>query len=259
MQLPDTVRIATPADDELLRSIVNHPEVARWNSSDGAPAFNPSDYTAHAKSFAVIAEGGCFLAPALEQGAYAVHTNMLPTAHGAAALRAAHDALAFVFLRTDVEQLYSMVPSNNPQAGWFAQAMGFRKTFVAKDGWCQGGRWYDLQHYTMGIDDWVQRKPIILAQIGRWFHSTLEERGGAVEHAQDELHDSYVGAAYELINCGRVDKACRLYNRWARYAGYQPFEILSTDPLRIDIHDCVLRLGTTGGQAYFEIEERAHG
>lgn len=233
-----TARIATPEDNALLTSICMHPEVRRWTAFDGAPDFDPSAYTDHPKSFAVIVNDGCFTCPALEQGAYAVHTNLLPSCRGAAALREAQHFLNFVFLHTDAEQLVSMVPANNPQTLWFARAMKFRETYRRPDVWLSGGVKHAMQYLRFDIDDWVLATRDLQA-LGHDFHEGLGEHQ---THAEDPVHDAYVGAAWALIQAGQVDKAQRLYGRWARAAGYQPFEIVSRDPLRIDIGTCVLHM-----------------
>lgn len=233
--------LATPSDNELLESIMMHPEVRKWNACNGTPPFNPARYTAHPKSFAVLVDGGCFLAAALEKEAYAVHTNLLPTCRGRKAVEVGAEALNFAFLETDATQLVSMVPDNNPQARWFALRMGFRETFRREGVWRVDGRAYGMQFFRMDIDDWVLLGG--LAHVGQAFHAELHAQAPWLdEHPEDPVHDAYVGACSAMISLGKIDKSLTLYNRWARAAGYAPFTVISRDPLRLDIASCVLRI-----------------
>lgn len=234
-------RFATPADDALLTSILMHPEVRRWVAHDDAPPFDPTKYTAHPKSFAVLVDGGAWLAPALEDRSYGVHTALSPRLRGARALAAAAAALELAFVHTDAEQLWTMVPENNPQAMWFALRAGFRAHSRRDAVWLSGGRRWAMSYLRMDVDGWIQGSAAMRG-VGQAFHAMLESHGHAADHADDPTHDRYVGYATTLALAGQVDKAHRIYNRYARACGYEPFEILSRDPLNINIHSHVLQL-----------------
>lgn len=238
-------RFALPADDALLTSILMHPEVRRWVAHDGAPPFDPTKYTAHPKSFAVLVDGGAWLAPALEERSYGVHTALSPQLRGARALAAAVSALEFAFVNTDAEQLWTMVPENNPQAMWFALRSGFRAHSHRKGVWLSGGRRWAMTYLSLDVDSWIMASAA-MRQVGQAFHAMLESHGQPAEHAEDETHDRYVGFAYTLAHVGQADKAQRIYNRYARACGYEPFEIVSRSPLRIDIHSHLLQLDAEG-------------
>jgi hypothetical protein len=230
-QPPAKPRLATPADDDLLVSLVTHPQVARWNSPDGGAAFDPKEFTAHPTNFALIVAGGCFLARALEQGAFAIHTNFLPDARGAHALRESREALRYAFLATPAEQLVTMVPADNPVALWFAHGMGFRDTYRRANAWVKGGERFDVQYMRLDIDDWVLADDACKAQ-GDAFHHLL---GDEVTHASDDVHDAFVGAGVLMVANSLIDKAVRIYGRWARAAGYQPFAVHTREPLVLDV------------------------
>jgi len=230
-QPPAKPRLATPADDELLVSLVTHPQVARWNTPDGGAPFDPAEFTAHPTNFALIVAGGCFLARALEQGAYAIHTNFLPDARGAHALRESREALRYAFLATAAEQLVTMVPADNPTALWFAHGMGFRDTYVRRGAWVKDGQTFDVQYMRLDIDDWVLGDHACWMQ-GEAFHHLL---GDEVSHTPDAVHDAFVGAAVLLVANRLIDKAVRIYGRWARAAGYEPFAVQSREPLVLDV------------------------
>lgn len=251
-------RLATVADNALLTSIVMHPAVRQWNELDGPRVdFDPAKYSAARNSFAVVIEDklgavGCFLAFAIERCAYAIHTNLLPNCRGARAMDAAAAALEFAFVATDAEQLWTMVPECNPKAMWFAHAMGFRDAYKRSGVWQQDGELHAMTYMRMDIDDWVLRMSMV--EMGQRFHEMLVAKGGQVDHAHDPMHDAYVGAAMAMTAAGRINKGLWLYGRWARVAGYEPYAVLSENPLRIDIGSCVLRVQNDD----FIIEEPAH-
>lgn len=236
-----TPRFATPADDALLTSILMHPQVRQWVSHDGAPPFDPTKYTAHAKSFAVLVDGGAWLAPCLERDTYGVHTALLPELRGQRALDAAAAALEFAFIHSDAQQLWTMVPANNVRAGWFAREMGFKPHSRREGVWRSEGQAWAMDYLRTDIDSWVVANTS-MRRVGQAFHAFLEQNGQPAEHVEDPIHDRYVGLAYTLAHVGQVDKAQRVYNRYARACGYEPFDILSRSPLRINIHSHVLEL-----------------
>lgn len=230
-----TARFATPADDDLLTSIVMHPDV---HVTNGGGVFDPARYTAHPTSFAVIVDGGCFLADALEQGAFGIHTNFLPSARGAHAIEQSADALRLAFTATPAEVLYTKVAGQRATA-LFAHIMGFHDTFK------QG----DMQFMRMDLDDWILRDPLVETQ-GEAFHTLL---GDLATHGADPVHDRFVGAAWLMLSGLQYEKAERVYGRWARHAGYEPFRFISAEPPRIDIGTAVLTLRPELGD--FTIED----
>lgn len=230
-----TARLATPADDALLASIVLHPDV---HATNGGGAFDPAHYTAHPKNFAVVVDGGCFLADALERASYGIHTNFLPSDRGRHAVEQSADALRLAFTATDAETLYTKVIGQRSTA-LFAHLMGFKDTFQS------GG----AQFMRMDIDDWVLRDPEV-SNVGEAFHEAL---GELATHDHDPVHDRFVGAAVQMLRAIQYEKAERIYGRWARHTGYQPFTFISAEPARIDIGTCVLALQPADGS--FTIED----
>ena len=252
-------RLATVDDHDLLKQIVMHPDVRQCNELEGEPReFQPEKYTgADGNSFSVVIEDklgpvGCFTAFAIEQASYLIHTSLSNTCRGVSACAASHAALDFAFTRTDAEHLWTMVPLCKPHVLRFSRHMGFRDTFLRPDAWQEHGVKCDVQHMRMDIDDWTQRA--FLAPLGERFHGVLVEKGGHVNHISDPMHDAYVGAAWAMTMGGQLHKGMRIYGRWARACGYQPYRILSVDPLRINIGNAVLRAENND----FIVEEPEH-
>jgi hypothetical protein len=254
------IRFATPADDALLASICEHDQVRPACVQDGAtPAFEPARYTAHAKSRAVLAFDdagqalGAWLMCALEQDAYGIHTNLLPSCRGRRAIETATAALQFCFIHTDAMQLWTCVPGCNRPAAWFAHHMGFRDEFTRAHVWLKDGQRWDMTYMRMDVDHWIQGSQA-MQEVGERFHELRAAHGTPPNHGHDPIHDRYAGAAWMFIEAGQFDKAHHVYNRWARACGYQPLQYLSFEPLRIDIGDAVIHIDADA----VSFEEKTH-
>jgi hypothetical protein len=246
------MRLATIADKERVETICNDPVIRLWTAFEGAPACDATRYLT-APSFAVIGESGCFLAHHLDTTRYVIHTNLLPECRGAKAVEASKEALALAFLKTDATELMTMVPATIPHARLLARQMGFRVLFNRQAVWPALGELHAMGFYSLSLDDWILSDHC--AAAGSAFHERLHGELGLKAHRHDQAHDAYVGAAVEMIKAGNVSKAIATYNRWARFALYQPVEIVSTEPLRIDIKQCVLRI--EGDQFFMEAPHHA--
>ncbi len=245
-------RFATLSDTAEVNRICSHPEVRAWTASDGSPPFDAEKWLRR-DCIVVLAGGTCFLANPVGSQTYQVHTNILQEARGKTALVNAGLSLMLAFLGTDAETFVTCVASNNLRAAWFTRAMGFRPTFVQPARWLHRGKMWDLTHYSLGVDEWILQGQ--LAPVGKMFHSELEGMGHK-SHGEDHAHDCYVGAAVALISAGKPNKAAKIYNRWARAAGYVPLEIVSSDPLLIDVRDFLIRV--EAGQIKLEVKEKEH-
>lgn len=245
-------RFAAEADADLITSICSHPEVRKWTAQDGAPDFDVKRWL-HPNNMVVLVEGGCFLSNWLGDQTFGVHTNFLPQARGRNAIVSGTMALMLGFLASNAESFLTMVPENNRSAAWFTKVMGFRPTFTQQGRWKQGGKDWKVTHYRLDIDDWILQGHLIAA--GRAFHKQLEGLNLQPAHADDWVHDCYVGTACAMIAHGKVGKAVKIYNRWALSAGYSPMKILSQNPLRLDLRDFDICVGTAG-DAKFELKEK---
>lgn len=243
------MRLATPADVQRIEEVCNHPLIRVWTACDGAPPCSGAQYVT-APSFSVIGEEGCFLAKHLDPGRYAIHTNLLPEHRGEFAVEAAKAALAVAFLQTDAMELVTFVPATIPHARLLARRMGFRFLFNRGSIWPVNGERYGMGFYSLTLDDWIASGACQAA--GAAFHDRLHGELHVEAHGHDLIHDSYVGAAIEMIRAGNVRKGIAIYNRWARFAFYESVRIVSEAPLRIDIRQCVLRV--EGDQFFMEAQ-----
>jgi len=247
-------RYATLSDTALVNSICGDPEVRKWTANDGAPPFDATPWLTSRTALVVLVDGGCFLSNHLGDTTYEVHTNVLPGFRGKAAIINGGLALMLAFLTSPAETFKTRVPANNLRAKWFAEALGFRPTFLQERKWLQGGVLHDIIHYSLSIDEWILRGH--LATVGKLFHQEVEKLEGHPPHAEDFAHDCYVGAAVAMCNAGHPTKALKLYNRWALESGYVPMKLLSTSPLVVDAQDFLIE--GVKGEMVLKLKEMDH-
>src|SRR5262249_14929094 len=152
--------------------------------------------------------------------------------------------LSFMFLRTDAMRIVTRVPHLcdifRKACHAYGRALGFGKEFERKACWpTMDGRMVDMDFLAIEYEAWV-RKLSGLEKAGHDFHEWLSEEFKArdlaeIPHPDDPSHDVRVGACSEMIRGGQYEKAVILYNRWARFAGYQPISLVSANPIIIDI------------------------
>lgn len=193
------------------------------------------------RNVALMCDHGGLLFHWQEPGIYEVHTQFLEPARGQPAIEFTQAALEWMFLRTSAMEILTKVPVPNVGAAWLAQKVGCRLEFTRDDAWPTPQGAVAMKYYAIRWHDWVGKAPG-LAERGHEFHEWLTQakvaRGlGLDPHPDDSSHDQMVGATMEMFLAGQVDKACILYNRWARFAGYAPIQVIGMDPLEIDISD----------------------
>lgn len=233
------MRFATASDVARIEEICNDPRIRLWTAFDGAPPCRGEQYVA-APSFTILGEEGCFLVKHMEEQRYCFHTNLLPHCRGAKALAAAREALRMAFLHTDCRELVTMVPGNMPHAALMARLAGLRQRFERPNIWLANGVRFGMAFYGLTLEEWICIGSCV--GVGHAFHARLHGELGMPAHPQDPVHDAFVGAAVEMIRAGQLHKAVATYNRFARFAFYEPVRIVSEEPLRIDIAQCVLRV-----------------
>jgi hypothetical protein len=180
-------------------------------------------------------------------GIYEIHMNFLEAYRGQYAIEAAIEACRWLFTRTNCMMLVTRVPAFNKSAEVAAKKVGGRLWFERKAIWPTADGPVDVAFYTLTLQEWSQRYPGSLIESGRAFHARLEqeyERHNFVHqpHPDDAAHDLAVGLCVEMIYGGEAEKGIILYNRWARLAGYAQMNIVSRNPLVIDISEALLHV-----------------
>lgn len=155
-------------------------------------------------------------------------------------------AFNWMFTKTDACELMTQCPQGNVPAKAGARAVGCTHVFTTRPVWLMGEKLVAVDIYSILIHHWVKIADHLVG-IGEKFHDDLEQKymesGKIIEiHEEDETHNRYVGATFEMIKYGQVAKAVSFYSRWAIMARYEPIKVLSFNPLVIDIRDSRLKV-----------------
>lgn len=232
-------------DPAEINAIFNDPEVFRWIKLPGLEKIDATDLVFELRNYFLIANGGCLAFIYQEPGVYEVHNNFLKEFRGRNALRESMAAIYWMFTHTDCMTLLTKVPEFNKGAEVMSRAVGGTKDFERKNTWPTDDGSVDVSYWSLKYEEWVKRTPSLMG-VGREFHDSLEvqlARHGVTEnHPDEDCHDLYVGACVETIRGGQPDKAVALYNRWAKFAGYETISLVSRDPIIIDISSAILLL-----------------
>ena len=244
------VRRSFDADE--INPILNDPMVFRYAAHEGIQSFDLGPLLADPRNVLLMADRGGIIFHWQALGVYQVHTNFLKAARGYSGpgtyvLNACRAAYRWMFANTDCLTLLTMIPAHNRAAAMFAPMAGWTKEFERKDIWpsIEDGV-VDMNFLALRYDDWVRKTPELILS-GREFHEQVErefERHGAQDkkHPDEDCHDLHVGACYEMIRGGQLDKAIILYNRWAQFAGYGLIEIVSHNPVVLNLGNCLIQV-----------------
>jgi hypothetical protein len=232
-----------------INRILNDPSVFPLISVPDQSPIDATDLVRDPRYVFLMSEGGVIIfVPDVEptSGLYEVHINFLDGHRGADALEVVRAALRWIFTRTTAMTLVTRVPIFNRAAEAMCWAIHGQLWFVRPAVWPTKDGPVDLKFYRLSIDDWMRRCKA-LGETGKEFHRHLESeyaRHGFVHepHPDDDSHDHAVGAAVEMIYGGEPEKAAILYNRWARIAGYRMMNLISKNPLVIDIGESLLHV-----------------
>lgn len=222
---PPLALLEISRDAREFNRIANHPSVHPHVMATGP--IDLTDLLADDYNVGFLGEDCAFLAHCHEPGVFEVHSMALPSARGRHVYDCAMAAIRCMFVATPARELLTRVAVDNLAALALTRKVGFALDFERAIAW--DGK--PVRYFALRYPDWVRRQTWLEAS-GRWFHDLLGEQS----HDEDPAHDLHVGACVEMVKAGNADKGVILYNRWARFAGYAPIEIVSYEPLVLDIH-----------------------
>lgn len=213
-----SIRIADNAI--LANEIANHPDIINYVSwtgetidlqplvdSDGCIIFENGDH-------------GCFLLARSDYESYVVHTLFRRKTPSKLILETAKKAMWLSFIEHDVMELTSSACQTNPRAYRLMIKNGFKLMFESPSKFAEGKK---ERMCRLTIDEFIIQNED-LGKAGEEFHDLVED---TTDHADDPIHDRYVGAVISMVKADNIVKAERVYNKWAALAGYAP---LSYDP-----------------------------
>jgi len=242
------IEITRHTDAAHINAILNHPDVYPWvrGPVDGPLDMGPLMQQAGEHVYVLMGVHGGQVYERLQPGLFEVHSQFLAAGRGAWAIEATRQSLEWMFTRTEAMELLTRVPHGNAPAKALAKGIGGTFEFTNPKGWVMHGKPVPADIYSLKIQDWIRTAPG-LVEKGQWFHDRLEQelaRHGASElaHPDDEAHDRHVGAAVGMFLGGQPHKGAVIYNRFAALGGYHPIEIVSLDPLAVDIGTAVLEM-----------------
>lgn len=211
--------------------IANDPSVLPFIVQKGVPAVDLTSFFDTPQNLGFLFHDCAFLVHFLEPGVYEVHSMALPHVRGRYVYEAATTAIRFMFFATDAMELLTKVVDGNVAAAALARKVRFSPEFTRSSAWLAEDGPKDVQHYAIRYPEWVKHQDWLRA-AGEWFHSLS---GVSEDHPDDASHDLYVGAMVETVLGSQPDKAAILYNRWARFAGYDLVDIVNRDPLTFEV------------------------
>lgn len=232
-------------DPALMNRVINDPSVRPWVGG-GDTELDITPWTSNPANVILVNEHGGFCGIKMEPGVYELHTNILPEGRGAKAVYAAREACHYLFTKTDAQEIVTKVPAFNKAAERFARTFGYTERFRRANAMMGPDGLSDITFFAYTIDQWVAADDL-LPFYGEWFHHELEQAkiaaGSALPvHDDDPSHDRAVGAAIAMIRAGHATKGVWYYNRWARFAGYATIELLSINPVIVDVRDAIVEI-----------------
>jgi hypothetical protein len=233
-------------DSAPLNEICMHPEVRPWLGFPETEALKPIDLSltvGNPNNFTFLTnhQDGAYVLVKLQQGLYAAHSLAKPSARGRPMLRLMREGFSTMFLSTDAIEIITQIPDGNDNAKGWSELAGFRPTFRREAFFPLMGETVGCQFLSLTYGDWVTKDRENL-RMGRLFHERLDAQGVKVDHPDDAVHDSWVGATICAAIRGNVSKGVALYNRYAVIAGYQPASLISVTPPVVDTGNAVVSI-----------------
>jgi hypothetical protein len=211
--------------------IANDPSVLPFIAPKGIDEIDLTAFFEEPKNLGFMYRDCAFLVHWLEPGVYEVHSMALPNVRGRYVYEAASTSIRYMFFATDAMELLTKVVDGNVAATALARKVRFSPEYTRPGIWMAEDGPKDVQHLAIRYPGWVKHQDWLRAG-GEWFHSLA---GVSEDHPDDAAHDLYVGAMVETVLGGQPDKAVILYNRWARFAGYDLVSIVDYSPLTFEV------------------------
>jgi len=231
---------------ERINEIVNHSSIYPSICGFHTEPLDLTTITANHNHICLVGEHGCVLFIKHQAGVYEFHTSVLPEGRGEWMVKGSRFAFNWMFCNTDAFELLTKCPYGNVAAKAGAKVVGCSLRFTTRPIWPMDGKLVPVDVYSIMLQEWVKNADT-LVDSGKWFHKSLDIEYNRIGialsvHAEDEVHDRYVGAAIEMIRGGQAGKAINFYNRWASLSDYKKIGLISVNPLIIDIDDCKLNI-----------------
>lgn len=246
---PPRVDLQRAFSAKFFNTVVNHPDVRPFVEDPALGVIDLTEQVAHPKNVLLTGQfGGCMCFQRVP-GLYEIHTAILPDGRGPWALAFVKAGSHFMFTKTDAVEIVTRVPHGHPAARSLSVAAGMHLELTRFDGCMFGGKLTPADIYTLPISAWIQKAPGLI-ETGQRVHAEMNEQAKRLgikgtPHERDDDHDRIVGAAFDMILGGQIDKACAAYNRWGLLARHPFIQAISNSPptIKMDIGTLALRNG----------------
>lgn len=230
-----------------INRILNDPGVFPDISIPDQKPFDVTPLVTDPRFIFLRAEGGVIAFLPEDEYHYQVHTNFLEGYRGKYAVEASLQAYRWMFTHTNCMLLCTRVPCFNKSAEAFCEKVGASLWFERKECWPSSQGNVDCKFFSMSIDEWSRKHPKPLIASGKAFHARLKEEYARHKfahdpHTDEDSHDLAVGLCAEMIYGSQPEKAIIIYNRWAHVAGYRMINLISRNPLVVDIGEAILHV-----------------
>jgi len=248
------VHVDRAFDARFLNKLANHPDIRPWVADAAEGVLDLTKQVENRENVLLQGAYGACMLFKLIPGIYEVHSQVEPQARGPWSLGLARAVLHWMFTRTDAYEVVTRVPRPHKAAKGLSLAAGMHFEFTREEGCRFQGEHVPVDVYSIRIQDWVS-KAQGLEEVGRWFHERLHAEARRVgitkpAHADDQNHNQFVGACWQMAQAGQLAKAVLTYNRWSQIARHAPIELVSLKPPIIKMDIGLLKIS----QGYFEVE-----
>lgn len=203
-------------------------------------------FVANTANMALMDNGAAALFDFVGYGVYEAHNMALESRRGAHLMRCAPAFLHWMFCRTEALEIVTRIPAENTMARTLAIANHFHREFELPNSYLTPDGPIPAMFYSLPVLDWMRTAPG-LVERGQWFHREVERacQDAGIEredHPDNEAHDRYIGAAFEMILGGQIEKAVYFYNRFSAIARTGKIVVLSHSPLVIHLGDVAVQI-----------------
>lgn len=239
------VKLQPDTDAAKINELINHPGVYEVIRGTVTEALDMSALVGKAPHVVMTCDHAGMIFICHQPGMYELHSVFLPQQDRVKSMAWARDVFDWMFTHTDACEIITKCPQTNPAAKMAAIKNGFLFEWLTRPLWPSDDFLVPFYVYSLRIERWAQRATHMQA-LGHSFHDALHSQYAdkgmdIVTHAEDLLHDQYVGIAVAMMV--NPFKAADFYNRWAVMNGYAKMFIEELQPLIINITESRLRLG----------------
>lgn len=141
-------------DHARIAEVANHPSVFPWVCGSQTAPFDFVESVKDRNNIFLFGEHGGFCFKNLDGQVFDAHSIILPEGRGEWAMRAAECALAWMFTKTNAQEITMSVPKGNIAVRALVKNLKAKYRATIPDGWHLKGKDVPLDIYSMTKEDW---------------------------------------------------------------------------------------------------------